>query len=329
MPRFVCYAQPHDPEMLQLLIERLGQTDWAVQTEGPDARTDVLVTGYPSIEELAAAPNLRALVIPFAGLPPKTKDLLRDFPSISVHNLHHNAPETAETAMALLLACAKMVVPMDRALRSGDWTPRYDASLSIRLEGRTVVVVGYGAIGRRIGRACQALGMRVIGHRSKTVADQEVEIRGPDRFAESLAEADVLVLAVPHTAATTGMIGSEQISQMKLDAILINVARAGLVDEQALYEALRDRRLRAAGLDVWYRYPESDASKGYMGYVAVTDTARTTAPSSFPFHELDSVVMSPHRGGTSADVERARVEALAELLTSEPMPNCVDLDRGY
>ena len=314
--------------MLRLLIERLGGTDWAVQTEGADARTDVLVTGYPSADELAVASNLKVLLIPFAGVPPKTKELLRALPDVAVHNLHHNAPETAETAMALLLACAKSVVPMDRALRTGDWTPRYDASLSIRLEGRTVVIIGYGAIGQRIGSACAALGMKVIGHR-RTIGGDVPELRSPDQLLGSLAEADALILAVPHTTETSGMIGPAELALLKPGAILVNIARAGLVDEQALFKALKEGRLRAAGLDVWYRYPESDAAKGYMGYVALTDTARSTPPSAYPFHELDNVVMSPHRGGTSADVERARVEAIAELLTTDPMPNRVDLERGY
>lgn len=330
MPETISYTQPHDPEMLALLATRLDPARWELKTTAPDAETAVVINGYLSPEDLAAAPYLRALIIPFAGVPPRTAELMRAFPHISVHNLHHNAPETAELAMALLLACAKHVVPMDRALRVGDWGPRYDASLAIRLEGRTAVIVGYGAVGERIGRACAGLGMRVIGHRSHAGENENgAEIRGPSELHKSLQEADILVLAVPHTSQTSGMIGPVELAMMKPDAILINIARAGLVDEEALYLALKNGKLRAAGLDVWYRYPESDAAKGYMGYVAISDSARSTPPSTYPFHELDNVVMSPHRGGTSADVEAARVEALVALLNAPEIGNRVDLVRGY
>ena len=116
---------------------------------------------------------------------------------------------------------------------------------------------------------------------------------------------------------------------MKGGAILVNVARASLVEEQSLFDALQSGKLRAAGLDVWYRYPENDATKGYMGYINISDSARNTPPANLPFHELPNVVMSPHRGGTSADVEAARVRALAEMLGKVPMPNRVDLTLGY
>ncbi|MEQ1822253.1 MAG: NAD(P)-dependent oxidoreductase [Fimbriimonadaceae bacterium] len=330
MPETISYTQPHDPDMLNRLAERLDPSRWMLTASPADAETSIVINGYLSAEELACAPNLRALIIPFAGVPPRTRDLMLDFPQISVHNLHHNAPETAELAMALLLACSKRLIPMDRALRKGDWSPRYDSTQAIRLDGRTAVIVGFGEVGHRIGLACLGLGMRVIGHRSRLSPSQDgVEMRGPTDLKTSLREADVLVLALPHTSQTSGMIGPAELALLKPGAILINIARAGLVDEEALYFALKEGRLRAAGLDVWYRYPESDAAKGYMGYAAISDSARSTPPSTFPFHELDNVVMSPHRGGTSADVEAARVKALADLLNAPEIGNRVDLSRGY
>lgn len=156
-----------------------------------------------------------------------------------------------------------------------------------------------------------------------------VELRGPPDLKRSLAEADAIILALPQTAESAGLIGPKEFAATKPGAILVNIARASLVDETALYEALKSGNLRGAGLDVWYRYPESDATKGYMGYIDVPTSARHTFPATLPFHELENVVMSPHRGGTSADVEEARVVALAEMLNADPMPNRVDLGRGY
>lgn len=329
--KVACYTQPHHPDLLVRLLELTPH--WRIDHGTPEADTNVLITGYASPEELAAAPELESLIIPFAGVPPRTRELMAKHPHIAVYNLHHNAPETAEVAMALLLACAKLVVPMDQALRKGDWSPRYDPSLSIRLEGKTAVVLGFGAIGQRICRACLGLGMKVIAHRRtlplSARGEVDVEQRGPDDLRRSLGEADAIILALPQTPETANLLGPAEFAAMKPGAILVNIARASLVDETALYEALRSGHLRGAGLDVWYRYPESTATKGYMGYIDVPSSARHTFPATLPFYELENVVMSPHRGGTSADVEEARVLALAEMLNSDPMPNRVDLQRGY
>jgi phosphoglycerate dehydrogenase-like enzyme len=103
--------------------------------------------------------------------------------------------------------------------------------------------------------------------------------------------------------------------------VLVNVGRGPIVDEAALYAALRDGTLYAAGLDVWYNYPADEAARAH------------TPPSDYPFHELDNVVMSPHRAGSSVETEALRMVHLARLLNAaargEPMPNRVDLEAGY
>ena len=121
MREVVCDAQPHSEDMLRGMIEALDLNRWKVTIGDPEPDTTVLITGYASEENLATCPNLRALIIPFAGVPPRTRELMAKHPQIAVHNLHHNAPETAETAMALLFAVAKNVVPMDQSLRRNDW----------------------------------------------------------------------------------------------------------------------------------------------------------------------------------------------------------------
>jgi len=297
---------------------------WTVEEGEPDDQTEVLIAGRATSEQLALAKRLKSIIVPWAGVPPQLRAAVREFPGVSIHNLHHNAPETAELAMALLLACAKCVVPIDQALRKGDWTPGYDDSHSIRLAGKTAVVLGYGAIGQRIARACLGLGMHVIAHRRRPeVTTDGVDLRGPSDLHRSLTEADVLVLALPQTEETVGLIGSRELGLLREGAILVNIARGNLVDEKALYDALASGKLRAAGIDVWYRYPENPEGK------AVPDSASCTFPSSLPFHQLPNVVMSPHRGGASAEVELTRVQAIADLLNTQPMPNRIDLDRGY
>ena len=303
-----------------------------VRGPGGANRAHILIDGRPSPQDLFG-PDLRSVVIPFAGVPAATVAALRMVPGVTLHNLHHNAPETAETAIALLLAVARDVVPMDRAMRAHDWTPRYAPSRTLRLEGRRALVLGFGAIGRRVAKACSALGMHVSAVRKGASDDQAgVEQHSMEALDQLLPHADVLVVALPQTPETEGLIDARRLGLLPTSAVVVNVARAGIIEEQALFRALESGHLHGAGLDVWYQYPHADAS-AVPGYFDAPASASCTPPSRFPFHSLENVVMSPHRGGTSRDTERFRVEALAQLLAPAavglPIGNRVDLERGY
>lgn len=286
-----------------------------------------IVSGRPTVEALQASPDLRGLVVPFAGVPKPVRELLRGRPEIAVHNLHHNAAATAELALALLLAAAKRILPADRALRAGDWTPRFESEGPMLLDGRRLVVYGHGAIGKRIGRACRALGMEVHAIRRGGAArdggtgEEGVVLHARHELHACLALADVLVVTVPLTPETEGSIGARELALVPRGALLVNVSRGAVVDEEALFEALRTGHLGAAGLDVWYRYPDSESAR------------TSTPPSRFPFGELGNVVMSPHRGGNMDRGAAIWSTELARLLNAaargEPVPNRVDLDLGY
>ncbi|NDJ75126.1 MAG: hydroxyacid dehydrogenase [Chloroflexi bacterium] len=328
-PLAVHLAYAPDPGPLAALRAALLST--ISLTTGPDmpnpAVYHVLVAGRPPREMLIASPNLRALTIPFAGLPATTRELLRDFPHVAVYNLHHNAAPTAEMALGLLLAAAKRIVPSDRDFRRHDWTPRYQPYPSMLLAGKRVLVLGYGAVGQRVGAACRVLGMTVTGIRRRISAPQDdgtgVTVYPPDTLHDLLPQTDVLVICLPGTDATTGLIGAVELALLPPGAILVNVGRAAVVEQGALYAALRDGHLFAAGLDVWYTYPTDEASRTY------------TPPADYPFHELDNVVLSPHRagGGMNDDIEALRMAALADLLNrlahGDDVPQRVDLDAGY
>ena len=117
---------PPTPESLTVLQENLDPgIELTFGEHIPDpADYQILVGGRPPREFMAASANLQALVIPWAGLPVSTRALMLEFPQITVHNLHHNAAPTAETALALLFAAAKLILPHDKALRAHDWRPR-------------------------------------------------------------------------------------------------------------------------------------------------------------------------------------------------------------
>jgi phosphoglycerate dehydrogenase-like enzyme len=290
----------------------------------PQPEYHVLAAGRPDRSHLTASPALHTLIIPFAGLPAATRTLLLDFPHIAVHNLHHNAALTAELALALLLSASKFIIPFDRALRAHDWSPRYRPNPSLLLEGKTALILGFGAIGKRIARACWGLGMQVVAVRRQLRSepcDFPVEVHASDALPVLLPRAHVLVIALPATPETEGLIGAPELALMPPGGVLVNIGRGPIVEQNALFEALQSGQLAAAGLDVWYNYPTTPDSRSH------------TPPADLSFHQLDNVVMSPHRAGHSTETESMRMMALADLLNAavraQPLPNRVDLFAGY
>lgn len=291
--------------------------------QGP-ADLEVLVSGVPSAADLDACPRLRWLVVPYAGLPAATRALLLERPRLRAANLHHNAAVTAEMAVALLLAAAKVLVPMDARLRRGDWSGRGRDHPALLLAGRTALVLGFGAVGRLVATALAGLGMEVLGVRRR-IAGPRVEGGFPVHPAAALDDllprAHALIVCTPLTGETRGRIGAAEIARLPPEAVLVNVARGPVVEERALHEALRDRRLHSAGVDVWYRYPGKDGDPA------------CTPPADSPFADLDNVVMSPHRGGWLPEAENLRMRDLAATLAAlargEPPPHPVDVAAGY
>jgi phosphoglycerate dehydrogenase-like enzyme len=287
---------------------------------------DVLVHGRPSAEQLAACPKLKALIIPYAGVPAETRKLLIEaHPTLAAYNLHHNAAAASELALALLFAAAKTLIPVDRRFREHDWRSRYDGAPTMLLDGKTAVILGFGAIGSRIATVCHALGMSVhavrrhLGPASAT----QIQLHSIEELTDLLPQADVLCIALPLTAETEGLIGAAEIAKLPSSCVLVNIARGAIVDEGALYRALNEERIAAAGIDVWYNYPDTAESRA------------NTPPSRFPFYELDNVVMSPHRGGAFRleELERHRMTDLAHTLNAiargKDVPHRVDIQAGY
>lgn len=185
--------------------------------------------------------------------------------------------------------------------------------------GKTIAILGFGRIGQEIARRARACGMRVIAiTRSGRLPDAALadECVAVARLDEALPRAQALVVCCPLDDGTRGLIGAAQLALLPAQALLVNVARAEVVDEQALYDALRTRRLGRAALDVWYQYPQSGQSGG-----------DPVPPSRWPLHALDNVRATPHISAiTPALLERryafmaANIERLG---TGEALENLV------
>jgi phosphoglycerate dehydrogenase-like enzyme len=322
LPEQLTMLPPHGPLLAGLLAPGIQIVAGSEVPHGFDFHVLIGVSPPPSI--MGASASLHTFVIPQAGFTAAARAAVEARPGLAVHNLHNNAIACAETAVSLMLACAKRTCEADADLRQGRWTTRYSSVPQRVLAGTTAVVLGYGSIGRAISPVCRAMGMDVIGVRrsdSDEGADAEVDVVPTSRLHEVLPRADVLLMALPATMETDGIIGQKELSMLPNGAIVVNVGRAGQIDERALFAELQSQRLGGAGLDVWPTEPT----------IEQPDTV--TPPSALPFHELDNVVMSPHKAGWLALDDGSKAEALAEILNAirarKTVPNRVDVDVGY
>lgn len=187
-----------------------------------------------------------------------------------------NAAAVAEQALALLLACAKSVVPLDGRMHAGHWDKA--THKSVELDGRTAGVIGLGAIGLRFAKMADAMGMRVLGF-DPYAKDLPAFVQ-PTDLATLWRESDAISLHCPLTADNAGLLNARTLAACKKGVIIVNTARGGLVDEAALLAAVQSGQVAAAGLDSFAVEP-------------------MTAPH--PFHGQERIVLSPHIGGVTAD----------------------------
>lgn len=307
-------------------LRRLLKTDWRIvalqdESDEPALRralsdTDALIALRWSAEWRGAAQRLRLIQAPGAGVDAYDAGALPA--GCALCNVYEHATPIAEYAMGALVALTTGMVRRDRAFRQGSWegTGRRDGIPHDELCGSTIGLIGYGTIGREIAVRAHAFGMKVCAVRSRATNESNPSLEwigGPERLRELLETSDHVVVCCPLTESTRGLLNIERLSWMKPTAQLVNVARAEVAEEQALYEALKTMRISGAALDVWYRYPASGRER--------------LLPANAPFHELENVIMTPHLSAwTHAMIERrwtkmaANLDALAQ---QRPLENIV------
>jgi len=267
---------------------------------------DVLVSMAFTRTMAAAAPRLKLVQVPGAGLDRIDRAALPQGAWLA--NAYGHETGIAEYVLGAMLALTREFIRLDAALRGGTWLSQWAVGsppppVWPELAGKMLGIVGYGRIGQAVARRARAFDMEILAIRrdvGRSAADDLDLLGGPEILGEVLHRSDYLVITLPLTDATRGLLGEAQLRAMKRTAVLINVSRAEIVDAPALYEALAQRRLAAAALDVWYRYP-IDASP--------------TPPALQPFHELPNVLMTPHVSGWTEGMLEARAKLIAENIT--------------
>lgn len=223
-----------------------------------------------------AAPSLRVISKHGSGTDTIDKDAARARGIEVRAAAGANAAAVAEQALALLLACAKSVTQLNARMHAGHWDKA--THKSIELQGRTVGLVGLGAIGQRFARMCDAMGMRVLGF-DPFANELPAHIRQVD-MDTIWRESDAISLHCPLTPENRNLVNARTLQACKRGVLLVNTARGGLIDEAALLAAVRSGQVAAAGLDSFASEP-------------------MTAPH--PFHGEPNLILSPHIGGVTQD----------------------------
>jgi phosphoglycerate dehydrogenase-like enzyme len=260
-------------------------------------------------------PRLRLLQVPGAGY--DGIELGAVPRGAALCNCFEHEPGCSEYAMLAMLEWSIRLGAADADMRRGDWSrsSRFGGAPDGELAGRTVAIVGLGRIGRAIAKRAKAFEMRVVGV-NRTVRADEPHVDamyGLDRLADAVREADFVVLGCALTPETRGLIDARVLAAMPAHAVIVNVARGPVIDEAALYAALKDRRIGGAVIDTWWRYP--------------TVPTEDVANWPFRFDLLDNVILSAHIAGwtTGTVVRRTRAMAanLDRLSRGEPLDNVI------
>jgi len=278
------------------------------------AQADAII-GVKFDASLPQPAGLKLFHVPGAGYDMVDLSLLPA--SAAVCNCFGHEQAIAEYVMSALLARHIPLADADRRLRTGDWTYWAGAPERVHGEiaGKTIGLLGFGHIGKAIAARAKAFEMQVhVANRSPVPASAMVDRAFTlDQLDAFYGSVDFVIVSIPLTDGTKGIVGAAAFAAMRPDAVIVNVARGPVIDEQALYDALKGGRIGGAIIDTWYRYP--------------TAVDRAPLPASLPFHELSNVVMTPHMSGwTNGTISRRQgviAENIRRRAAGEPLVNVV------
>lgn len=258
-----------------------------------DADIFIIANSPLTADVINAAPNLKLISVGFTGVDHVDMGLCAE-KGITVCNSQGYATDsTAELAVGLMLACLRNIVPYDDVVRDGGTLAGYTHNT---LKGKTVGIIGTGAIGTRVAAITKAFGCKIIGYsRSQRpeALSLGLEYKDIDRV---FAESDIVTLHAPLTAETKGLASKQHIDSMKETAILINCSRGPLVDSQALADALNEGRIAKAGIDVFETEPP--------------------IAGDHPLLNAKNVILTPHVGYYSEESLAARADIVCENIAA-------------
>ncbi|WP_235560712.1 2-hydroxyacid dehydrogenase [Microbacterium sp. Leaf320] len=264
------------------------------------AGADVVICSRLTADDMADGNRVHLVHATGAGVDRVDAGAVPD--GVPLCNTGHHGAAIAEHVIMTALMLRRRALEADAEMRRGEWRTiaTADAPYHRALAGSTLGLVGYGEIGRSVAHLAKAFGMRVVALRRHPDAggpgtELLDRVYGEDHLHPLLAESDVVVVTAPLTESTRGMIDAAALAQLHGDALIINVARGALLDEDALYAALDEGRIGGAAIDVWWDAPQGAEAP----------------PVVQRFAALDRVVLTPHHSGHAREVFTARAADIA------------------
>ena len=291
-------------------------------------KADIIMGWRPTLELLQAAKKLQLFINPGAGV----QHLIPIFKEATVNreiilvNGHGNAYFTAQHAVAILLALMNKVIPHHNWMVEGYWRRGDSFATSTPLRDKTIGLLGYGAVNRRVHKFLSGFDVEFAILRQDWFKQKEPLCTPAkqytfDELNNFLEIIDILIIAVPLTSKTRGLINEEQLQLLGKNSFIVNIGRGEVIDEESLFKALNEKKIAGASIDVWYNYQPQEDEKGKM------------FPSIFPFYELDNVVLSPHRGASPMNDLKRWDEQIENIVLfaqgRKDFVNIVNLDEGY
>ncbi|MFT6305071.1 MAG: phosphoglycerate dehydrogenase-like enzyme [Halioglobus sp.] len=332
----VLFSKPFHKNDLAYLAERVHEsisflTPDTYDTEGVLARlneADVLFGGMVNEQVLSAGSHLKLIQIPWNGVDSLDFELLSRF-TVPICNSHSNSSVVAEHAAGMLMALAKKLPYHDSQLRQKKWN-RVSANgnkvspFSKKLKGARILYVGYGAIASECARMLSGFNMEVsIVNTSGTLpGTSDVPLKAifaVEDLKEAVKDQDFIVVALPLTPGSKGLISTAEFDAMDSGTVLVNISRGTIIDEDALYEALSAGRLGGAAIDTWYNYPKPGDP----------DVPPST---EYDFAQFSHLLLSPHRAGYAEGglphLDDG-ITNLNNLVVGEPFINLLDTEKRY
>lgn len=311
---------------------------------------DAIVGWRPSIELLRSAERLKLYINPGTGIKHHINNFreINKLREITLVNGHGHAYATAQHAVAMLLALMNRIIRHHTQMKEGIWRMSDDkdiTSATVQLRNKKIGLLGYGAINKYVHQFLSGFENEFhvlkrdwnasnvkressnvnressnVNRQSSIIISEIVkyEIKDLHKFLKAI---DILIIAIPHTSKTEGMIGKRELKLLGKDSLLVNVARGLIVNEENLYDALKNNVIGGAALDVWYNYSPKK------------DKIGRSYPFKLPFHKLKNVLMSPHRAASPFD-ELSRWDEVIENIKRvskgrKDFLNIVDLEEEY
>ncbi len=288
-------------------------------------QADVIVGGELTESNLEVAKNLKLFQIPFAGVDKQNLEVFKKFPNIAVCNTHGNNHAVSEHAICLLLALAKNLVNNDRDLRVGKWHGFISKEPTIQVYGRNLGIIGLGLIGQEIAKKAKSFGMNIYAIKRSFKKEEQLDkkygltfLGNNEQLEYVIKNSDFIIIAVPLTSKTENMIDEKMLRIMK-GKYLINIGRGKVINEKALYQNLKNKKLAGAAIDTWYQYPDKKHPERF--------------PSKYAFHELPNVIMTPHNAGYSDKAIEENIlsvyKNIVRVFYGEEPTDKVDISEGY